>query len=38
MKLKILLGLLLSFNLTFGQTQQITKLDGSKISFAEIDK
>ncbi|TBR18341.1 MAG: class A beta-lactamase-related serine hydrolase [Chitinophagaceae bacterium] len=38
MKLKILLGLLLSFNLTFGQNQQITRLDGSKISAVEIDK
>lgn len=38
MKLKIFLGLLLSFNLTFGQNQQITKLDGSKISVIEIDK
>ena len=38
MKLKILLGLLLYFNFTFGQTQQIKKLDGTKISFSEIDK
>lgn len=38
MKLKILFGLLLSFNFTFGQNEQITKIDGSKISFIEIDK
>ena len=37
MNLKILLKLLLSFNLAFGQTQQITRLDGSKISVVEID-
>lgn len=38
MKLKILLGLLLTFNLTFGQTQQVKKLGGSKILVSEIDK
>ena len=38
MNIKILLGLLLSFNLTFGQNQQITRLDGSKISSSEIDQ
>lgn len=38
MKLKILLGLILTFNLAFGQTQQITRLDGSKISGVEIDE
>jgi CubicO group peptidase (beta-lactamase class C family) len=38
MKLKILLGLILIFNLAFGQTQQITRLDGSKISDVEIDE
>lgn len=35
---KILLGLLFSINLTFGQTQQIKKLDGSTITTSEIDK
>ncbi len=38
MKLKILIGLLLAFNLTFGQTQKVTKLDDSKIEISEIDK
>jgi CubicO group peptidase (beta-lactamase class C family) len=38
MKLKILVGLLLSSNLTFGQTQQIIKLDGGKISALKIDQ
>lgn len=38
MKLKILTALLLSFNGAFGQNQQITKLDGSTISTAEIDQ
>ena len=38
MKIKILLGFLLSFNLTFGQNQQITRLDGSKILSSEIDQ
>jgi CubicO group peptidase (beta-lactamase class C family) len=38
MKLKILLGLLISFNFTIGQNKQITRLDGSKISATEIDK
>lgn len=38
MKLKILLGLLLSFSLTSGQTQHIARLNGSKISVSEIDK
>lgn len=38
MKLILLLGLILSFNLTFGQTQQIKKLDGNEISVSEIDK
>jgi CubicO group peptidase (beta-lactamase class C family) len=41
MKIKILLGLLLelllSVNVTFGQRQQITKIDGSKISVSEIN-
>ena len=37
MQLKTLLGLMLTFNLAFGQTQQITRLDGSKISVVEID-
>jgi len=38
MRHKILLGLLFSGNLTFGQHQQIIRLDGSKISASEIDK
>jgi CubicO group peptidase (beta-lactamase class C family) len=38
MELKILLGLLLTFNLTFGQTNQIKRLDNKKVSFDEIDK
>jgi CubicO group peptidase (beta-lactamase class C family) len=38
MKLKILLGLMLTLNLAFGQNQQITRLDGSKISAIEIDE
>lgn len=38
MKLKLTLGLFLLCNLAFGQQQQITKLDGSKISITEIDK
>lgn len=37
MQLNTLLGLMLTFNLAFGQTQQITRLDGSKISVVEID-
>ncbi len=37
MKLKILLGLLLTSYLTFGQIKQIERLDGSKISTTEID-
>ena len=35
---KIILGLLLLHQFAFGQIQQITKLDGSKVSFSEIDK
>ena len=35
--MKILLGLLFFFKLAYGQTQQIKKLDGTKISFTEID-
>jgi CubicO group peptidase (beta-lactamase class C family) len=38
MKIKLLLGLLLLFNFTFGQTRQITRLNGSKISYLEIDQ
>ncbi|MBK8626976.1 MAG: beta-lactamase family protein [Saprospiraceae bacterium] len=38
MKLKILLGLMMIFNLAFGQKQQIKRLDGTKISFVEIDE
>lgn len=38
MRHKITLGLLFLFNLTFGQNQQITRLDGSKISISEIDQ
>ena len=38
MKKKITLGLLIFFNLLFGQAQQITRLDGSKISISEIDQ
>ncbi|MBK7389092.1 MAG: beta-lactamase family protein [Bacteroidetes bacterium] len=38
MKLKILIGLLLIFNLAIGQSQQITRLDGSKISASAIDE
>jgi CubicO group peptidase (beta-lactamase class C family) len=38
MKLKILFGLLISFNFTFGQNQQITRIDGSKISAIEVDE
>jgi CubicO group peptidase (beta-lactamase class C family) len=38
MRHKISLGLLFIFNLTFGQNQQITRLDGSKISTSEIDR
>ena len=38
MKIKILVGLLLSFNLTFGQTKQIVKLSGEKISLFKIDQ
>ncbi|HRD80597.1 MAG TPA: serine hydrolase domain-containing protein [Saprospiraceae bacterium] len=38
MKLKIGLAFLLLFKLTIGQSQQIARLDGSKISFTEIDK
>lgn len=37
MKLKILPGLLLLANLTFGQGQQITRLDGSRIAVSEVD-
>ena len=38
MRHEITLGLLFLFNLTFGQNQQITRLDGSKISISEIDQ
>jgi CubicO group peptidase (beta-lactamase class C family) len=38
MKMKILFSLLLSFNLSFGQTQNIKRLDGSEISVGEIDR
>ena len=37
MKLPILIALLLTFNVIFGQNHQILKLDGSKISVSEID-
>ncbi len=37
MKLKILPGLLLLANLTFGQGQQIIRLDGSRIAASEVD-
>ena len=38
MHIKILLGLLFSFNFALGQNQQITRLDGSRISPSEIDQ
>jgi hypothetical protein len=38
MKLKILLGLMLTLNSAFGQNQQIKRLDGTKISVVEIDE
>lgn len=38
MKLKILLGLLLTLNVAFAQNQQITRVDGTTISVAEIDE
>ena len=38
MKINILLVLLLTLNLAFGQHQQITRLDGTKITANEIDK
>jgi CubicO group peptidase (beta-lactamase class C family) len=38
MKFKILVGLLIFFNFSFGQTQQIRKLNGSIITTSEIDK
>ena len=38
MKLSIFLGLMLTLNLAFGQNQQITRLDRSKISATEIDE
>jgi CubicO group peptidase (beta-lactamase class C family) len=38
MKFKILLGLMLILNLAFGQNQQITRLDGTKISVVEIEE
>jgi CubicO group peptidase (beta-lactamase class C family) len=38
MRHKITCILLLSVNLIFGQNQQVTKLDGSKISASEIDQ
>lgn len=37
MKLKMLPGLLFSFNLIFGQNLQITKIDGTTISISSID-
>lgn len=37
MRLKILLGFLFSFNLTFGQRLQITKIDGTTILTSAID-
>jgi len=37
-KITLTLGLLCFFYLTFGQHQQITRLDGSKFSASEIDK
>ena len=37
MKINILVVLMFTFNLTFGQGQQITRLDGSKISIFEVD-
>lgn len=37
MKFKIILAFLLFFKLSIGLSQQITRLDGSKISFTEID-
>lgn len=36
--LTLVLGLTLSLNTVFSQTQQIKKIDGSKISVSEIDK
>ena len=38
MKHKLLIVLLLLTNFVFGQTQQVTRLNGSKISASEIDK
>ncbi|MBC7935363.1 MAG: beta-lactamase family protein [Rhizobacter sp.] len=38
MRHKITIGLLFLFNLTFGQNEEIVKLDGSKVSVSEIDK
>ena len=38
MKLKSLFGLLLISYFTYGQSKKITRLDGSKISFSEVDK
>ncbi len=38
MKLKILIGLVLIFKLAIGQNQQITRLDGSKITSSAIDE
>lgn len=38
MKIKIIVVLLLICSTTFGQDKEIKKLDGSKISIAEIDK
>jgi CubicO group peptidase (beta-lactamase class C family) len=37
MRLKILIGIFLSFNLTFGQHPKITKIDGGMISIHAID-
>ena len=37
MKLNIIPGLVLLFNITFGQNQQITRLDDSRISHTEVD-
>lgn len=38
MRVKILCAVLLFTNLAFGQIQQVEKLDGSRISVADIDK
>ncbi|MFZ1513771.1 MAG: serine hydrolase domain-containing protein [Saprospiraceae bacterium] len=38
MKLKSLFGLILISYFTYGQSKRITRLDGSKISFSDVDK